>query len=329
MAQFTKYSSTDASAPVLNGTAGSLITVLDAVLVNGYGAKAAAGWSQPIATASDIACYKQGVASKAACTLLVNDDGSGTPPATAARITGWRTLTTLTGVGVGSGQFPLPSQLQATGFCSVRKSASADAISRPWVVYADDRTFYFFMGSEAGGVRRDFGFGEFYSYWGASDTNNCFIQGRVAEGTSTQSAPNGGFDKMNKPSQSSGNSGAYFLDTYAGVSGSTLMSPCGDDSKAPGFIIAASGIAAVGSIPAPNPSDNSYYLAYFNLLEPSWAIRGRYRGLVHICHSLASIGDGSTFTGTGEFSGRTYDVVNTAGAGGMVGVETSDTLDTN
>ena len=36
------YKSTDGSAPVLTGQAGSLTTLLDAVLVNGYGAATAA-----------------------------------------------------------------------------------------------------------------------------------------------------------------------------------------------------------------------------------------------------------------------------------------------
>lgn len=41
----TIYKSTDPSAPVMNGSAGSLIAVLKACLVDGYGAKPAAGWS--------------------------------------------------------------------------------------------------------------------------------------------------------------------------------------------------------------------------------------------------------------------------------------------
>jgi hypothetical protein len=39
------YRSTDASAPVLTGQVGSLTALLDAVLVNGYGALSAAGWT--------------------------------------------------------------------------------------------------------------------------------------------------------------------------------------------------------------------------------------------------------------------------------------------
>ena len=41
------YQSTDTSAPVLTGVAGSLIALLDAVLVAGYGTQTAAGWTKP------------------------------------------------------------------------------------------------------------------------------------------------------------------------------------------------------------------------------------------------------------------------------------------
>jgi hypothetical protein len=41
----TVYKSTDASAPVMCGQYGKLVQLLDAILVNGYGAKASLGWS--------------------------------------------------------------------------------------------------------------------------------------------------------------------------------------------------------------------------------------------------------------------------------------------
>ncbi len=42
------YQSTDASAPILTGSAGSLVTLLDACLVNGYGTKAGRGLSHRV-----------------------------------------------------------------------------------------------------------------------------------------------------------------------------------------------------------------------------------------------------------------------------------------
>ena len=68
------YSSTDASAPVLTGQVGSLIAVLDACLVNGYGTKTAAGWTKPFADASNTAVYRSGSGSRAFFRFF--DDGT-------------------------------------------------------------------------------------------------------------------------------------------------------------------------------------------------------------------------------------------------------------
>ena len=64
--QFTIYSSSDVGGPgLITGTTGSLITVLDACLVNGYSGKSAAGWTKPLGTLSgSISAYQQGSGSK-------------------------------------------------------------------------------------------------------------------------------------------------------------------------------------------------------------------------------------------------------------------------
>lgn len=48
----TKYMSSDSGAPIMNGTQGSLVNVLDAILVNGYGSKSPAGWTKPFSGTS-------------------------------------------------------------------------------------------------------------------------------------------------------------------------------------------------------------------------------------------------------------------------------------
>ena len=47
------YRSTDASAPVLSNTAGAMVAILDACLVDGYGSKAPAGWSRKYASGNN------------------------------------------------------------------------------------------------------------------------------------------------------------------------------------------------------------------------------------------------------------------------------------
>ena len=92
----TVYSSTDTSAPTLNNLKGSLVALLDAVLVNGYGTQSAAGWSIAY-TASSGRVYRQGTGNQ--YYLRVDDTypGSASQPGYAL-VNG---LTTTTGYAYG------------------------------------------------------------------------------------------------------------------------------------------------------------------------------------------------------------------------------------
>lgn len=82
---FIVYRSSDVGAPQMTAAAGSLLTVLDACLVNGYGSKAAAGWGKTVIDAATRqATYAQGaVAGLAQRKLYVKDDASAPGNATA------------------------------------------------------------------------------------------------------------------------------------------------------------------------------------------------------------------------------------------------------
>ena len=70
----TVYRWDDPDAPVLsNPSAGSLIGVLDACLVDGYTGKTGAGWTKAF-SGTNLAAYRQGAGSM--CYLRV-DDGTG------------------------------------------------------------------------------------------------------------------------------------------------------------------------------------------------------------------------------------------------------------
>lgn len=73
----TIYKSTDASAPQMTAVAGSLIAVLTACLVDGYGAKAAAGWTREnVDVPTNKYAFKQGAEAGAAQRYVVIDDGA-------------------------------------------------------------------------------------------------------------------------------------------------------------------------------------------------------------------------------------------------------------
>lgn len=128
---YTEYFSTDASAPVINGVAGSLAAALDAILVNGYGSKAALGWGIAF-TATNRRSYRAPTGNRMYFRL---DD----TPTTDARCDGWETMSdTVTGTG------PFPTAAQLSGGLYIKKSTTANSTARPWYACGTD-TWFFLM----------------------------------------------------------------------------------------------------------------------------------------------------------------------------------------
>ena len=335
MAQFTKYSSTDASAPSLTGTVGSLITVLDAVLINGYGSKAAAGWSKPVATVGNISTYKQGAASKAGCTLLINDNGPTAHGAKEASACGWRTCTSVAAtMGAGNGQFPIPTQSLTTGRLVINKSGLLDSTARPWTIFADDKTFWLFIRSSSNlagylgqAYAMPFGFGEFYSYWGTSDAANCMIHGFSADSLTTPGATSGGVDVCCPPG-SALLPGLFLADSPSGAQGSQKSFPMGDANRM-ALLSGSSMNSLVGLGPCPNPSDGAIFIVPILILDGQTATRGRHRGLYAWMHPLGATSDGAVYVGANDLAGKTLVSVAPTFANTALIVETSNTLDTN
>lgn len=127
----TIYTSEDAGAPpLLPNAAGSLIAVLDACLVNGYGAKAGAGWSKPFSDVN-LAAYKQGAGSNGMYCRI--DDSSGAT----ARVRGFENMT-----AVSTGTAPFPTDAQVSGGDYILKHDTGGG-SRKWMVIANHKAFYF------------------------------------------------------------------------------------------------------------------------------------------------------------------------------------------
>lgn len=182
------YRSTDAAAPVLTGVAGSLVALLDACLVNGYGALTAAGWTKAFAAANKGA-YKQnltGSNNAAGMYLYIDDSAAGTGGAKEARATGFETMSAIT--PTGTGQFPTAGQSAiGVGAVVIRKSTTADATARAWTLIANGQTIYLFTESAdqtAPLGAMSFIFGDFKSYK-AGDQYAVWIMGRQTENSGT------------------------------------------------------------------------------------------------------------------------------------------------
>ena len=192
--QFTIYTSFDAGGPgPIYGNSGSLISVLNACLVNGYTGHPSAGWTKPVADFSNYASYQP--ISGAMAILFVNDNYVANGKE--ADVTGWIGLTSITSsatqtsasnVGAGHGQFPTPAQSLTIGKLVWRKSATSDVTtSRYWFIAADAYTMYIWINTgDAAGTYAHGGFGDFYSLYGAGDVGRALIYGRTVE-----NSPNG------------------------------------------------------------------------------------------------------------------------------------------
>lgn len=129
----TEYRHDDVGAPTLDGGVGSLIEVLKACLVDGYGDKTPAGWTKPLSDIGRAAFVNNTTDGGTGCYVYVDDNA---PSAEGARAASIRTYTTMTDIDTGDyGTNPV--------WC--RKSATLDSTARPWVLWADGLTFWLYV----------------------------------------------------------------------------------------------------------------------------------------------------------------------------------------
>jgi hypothetical protein len=328
MAQFTAYSSADASAPVLSGTNGALVALLDAILVDGYGSKAAAGWTKAY-SGTNKAAYRSGAGTQ--FYLRVLDDGSLTG---AARDAGVRGYESMSDVDTGTNPFPTVAQ-QANGL-NWRKSSSADATARTWQAYADSRTLYLFVITNDTNATTQYVmymFGDFYSY-NPTDAYNCCLMGATsfsAAALNMQTVQSS--DMITAALQGGGSSarvGKYKARIAAGTGTSTQFSTKGDAGLATTGGTTQSS-ALLGVLAYPNTADGGLYLHPVWLMDDTTpdVVHGELRGLFQACHAISFFGNGDTFGGAGGYAGRTFGIIKQSPNAGVYVLETSNTVNTN
>lgn len=323
----TVYRSTDTSAPVLTGQVGSLISLLDAILVNGYGSKASQGWTKPF-TGTNAASYlmKSGTNQRY---LDVADNGVGA--ANYARLVAYEAMTAL-----ATGTNPFPSAAQFAGGLYCVKSTTADAAARPWMCVANGAFFWLFCFTDSGATvpaTCTVGFGDVTTYVPSDVYNTILIAGTTTTAAATSIANHqlvfaGGFG-------GSLTLGHYVCRNYTGVGTSATLSKFTNGSLG-GYL--TSGLYGLGStanvsggviggvaLPYPNPADAGIYL------ERLWAVdtqlRGELPGLWAPLQPGTGLVLGDTFSGTGALSGKTFEVIRSTIASGAIYayIETSNT----
>lgn len=309
----TVYKSTDGSAPVLTGTAGDLVNLLDKCLVAGYGSQSGAGWSKPF-TAANKAVFRQGGGNQ----MYLDVDDSAAATAKEARAKGYEVMT-----AVATGTNPFPTVAQSTNGLFIRKSTTADATARVWILIADDRSFYLFvLTADTAGTYFTFHFGDFYSML-VGDSYRTHIIARSTENSGLVSVEN--LDQISTTLAGT-LFGHYQARSSVGTGTSRAFGKHGDRVK-------GSATTLTGTVPYPNPTDGGLYLSPLWITDPNSspanAIRGRMRGFYQVLHDIANFNDLDTFTGVGDYAGKTFLLIKQGGNAGIYCIETSNTWETS
>lgn len=304
----TLYQSTDPSAPVLNGTAGEYVALLDACLRTGYGAKAGAGWTKPF-TGTNKASFRQGGGNQF---YLRVEDNFSSGSNRYAKLIGHEVMTT---VDAGTGLFPTAVQ-SATG---LEHFYNSGLVARPWIIVADDRTVYVLIDAAGTGLYRAVMFGDIYAAKGVTDAYRTMLIGPTTFSDTDVLA--------SLTATVAGTTvGHYIARTHGGTGGSLLVGKHGDG------VMSVSSVLK-GPILYPDPVSGGIWLSpvyLHEIAEPT--IRGKLRGFWHFLQETSGIGDRDTFNGaTGsEFAGKTFIVINASqNTGALYIIETSNTWLTN
>jgi hypothetical protein len=322
------YRSTDASAPVLTGAVGSLIGLLDAVLVNGYGAKSPLGWTKAF-TGTNLASYKQPVSTTNSFYLDVDNSTAGASGSWYAKVRGYETMTA---VGTGTNPFPTVAQLATMYWEHSQETLSATSVQ--WMVVGTNKMFYLWIkmiSTDINAPNGDFGdmycFGDMTSFR-AGDAYNTMIMGKINRQTvTTQSS----FAIDVTTNVGAATSGHYITRSFTQNGASVTCGKTTDNAK--GNAQLGIGFGNSTALLYPNNPDGGLYMAPIWIHEDSTrALRGVLPGLWAPLHNKPLVTH-DTFPGTGNLAGKSFEALTTkswvttlsATAVGQLFLETSNT----
>lgn len=302
----TVYRSSDTSAPVLNGTVGSLVALLDACLVNGYGSKTALGFTKSF-SATNKASYRQPTAGANGFYLDV-DDSIGNY----ARLRGYETMSA---VATGAGPFPTDTQISGGLYLAKTDQAAGNSTARPWVLVGNAKFFALFVNVDASAASGNGNlaiFGDYTNYKSGDAYSTILIAGTGSSSTGTPAA-------QVVATVGTALSGHYSPRSYTQVGSSIPMGKHINYAESAG----ASYVGGAGSA-LPRPITGSYVVGPIILDEPAATdSRGELPGLWAPLHARP-LTHGDTLAGTGTYAGKTFEAFNVY-SNGQLWLETSNT----
>lgn len=281
------YKSTDSGAPVLVGGVSSLINLLDKCLVTGYGSKTAAGWTKPY-TGTDKAAFRNSVAAGGSGMYLrVHDAGSGTGGAREALVRGYATMS-----DVDTGTVETPTAAQVAASVVWRKSNTVDSTARPWVLIADERTFYLCI--DTGTLATEYGAGTYaagdFESFVPGDPYPWFVAGRETQAGAGAQGIHGALCLRSASYATPASEGIWLPRGYAGT-GSPIRAALALPSTANGTIGAFN---AINNLARPAPGSGlSHWVAGMICAEVT--VRGIARGLYCPLNDFSGVAIGTEY----------------------------------
>lgn len=303
MAIYT-FTANSAGAPSLTGQGGSLIAVLDWLLVTQM------GWTKPF-SGTNLAVYRQPVGSNQF--YLRVDDSIGQN----ARVVGYETMS-----DVNTGTGPFPTAVQLSGGAYVYKSSTADATARQWSFWSDGKIFHLLMGYTAvpptfnsTNLYQGLTFGDFKSYKPGDAYNTILIANIVTSATAT-----GVLHGVCSSIWSTATSGHWVARSHTQTGTSIQVSKYFDNAT---LGPASATAVGAGSNAWPSPIDGGMMLGRLFIGEIGQGRRGHIPGMWAHGHAFNSLQSGDTITGAGDLAGRTFSYWQIASS--SLVMETSDT----
>lgn len=252
---------------------------------------APAGWQELFAgTVTNVLVLKPQVIESTGCVLRVNDTGT-----TTARVMGYESMSD---IQTGAGPFPTDSQV--AGGLYWPKSDQASGSTRPWRLFADDRTFVLWVAPSGVSHGVCVSFGDLLADWSA-DAYACVITGGPADVSTRSSVVEGCLGYGHGISLGAD---VYVPRAHTGVGSAQLAKKLG------AYNTGAAYSGAVGyngnTFAYPNPADNSLRLSPVEL-QVGRGVRGRFAGVCHCPQQLAdSFSTGDIVSGSGDFAGLSF-----------------------
>jgi len=302
------YYSTDSGAPVYSGSVGAFNAVTKACLVDGYGSKAAAGWTQEF-SGTNLSVLRPAAGNRHC--LWIDDTN-----AQFARVRGYEAMTA---VSTGTGPFPTDVQLSGGGY--VVKSNAASSAARGWVLVADEKRFWFISAQVADTIAGSAaaGLGMFFGDIISAKSGDAFHTLLIAGNTSATAGSQVGSLATTMTAVGA----AHFMPrSYTQTSGSITAGKHTDYAKTGGVVAIGTGGSAY-----PDPVTGGIGIAPLFAHEPvALVARGVIPGAWCPTHNLPG-NPGDTFQGSGSLAGKEFLLVDVSAAGtrGRMALETSNT----